>query len=79
MNTPGRRFYAVLWMACVLPAATCWTLLIIAVIEDQFINHRPGTRWDEPIGWGILLTVPPLVLLLVRWIATGRWRGGWHW
>jgi uncharacterized membrane protein YfbV (UPF0208 family) len=64
----GRRAFAVVWFA-----SAFWTALAVLSLLEVMVR---GSR-IEPAAVVALSALP--VVLVVRWVLSGRWRWGWGW
>jgi hypothetical protein len=87
VNTVACRAFAVFWW---LLHAYAVTMMVIAMhgkrmlVEDPMaslwgIGWFPAHRVASLSGIGWFIALPLVILLLLRWTITGRWRFGPRW
>jgi hypothetical protein len=74
MTSPLLRLFAVIWWLLVIGSAGP-----IAFFAVVLALELPDADPVVVLSWIVLLLVPYIVMTVIRWIITGRWRFGPRW
>lgn len=75
----GKRLYTVGWWLCAAAWLVCLTIWIVLGTMLE-VEPRMRLLWfaGALLNLGVFLAPWP-VLLIARWVSTGRWSWGWRW